>query len=260
MSRVLLLRYDVEAAPEEPVEGFLSKAVEVHRADAIPCCLFCTGTTLERQEALFKSFWNEVEGDSLFDVQDHSYSRVPLCYESGPSLETIKADYERSVKLHERIFGKRPLATSLCASQDCGKGLPGFDATEKARAELGILASLGFKMCSTALSGHVRMHDFVDFAPAGQPGMMGFPSGNGDKNWLLKPSGPDPLEALFAVMEKAAAEGRHLGVVLHDWVSWNHAPDKELTHVRRLADFARRKGFELKTHSACFEDKSLWLS
>ncbi len=258
MSRVLLLRYDVEAGPEEPTEGFLEKAVEVHRSDAVPCCLFCTGTTLERQEPLFKSFWREVKGDPLFDVQDHSYSRIPLCYEKGPSLESIRADYERSVKLHKRVFGKRPLATSLCASQNCGQGLPGFDANGNSRAELAILAELGFKMCSTALSGHVRMHDFVSFAKAGQPEMMGFPSGNGDKNWLLKPATPDPLDALFAVISKAAAEDRHLGVVLHDWVSWNHAPDKLLTHVRRIASFARGKGFSLKTHSECFADGSLW--
>ena len=257
MRQILLLRYDVEGGGEK-VAGFLERAVEIHRKDSIPGAFFCVGSEIESREAEFKDFWKEIKGDPLFDVQDHSYSRVGLCYEDGPSLEAIKDDYKKSLEVFERVLGHRPPATSLCASSELGKGLPGFDATTKARNELDILAGLGFKMTTTALSGYVRMHDFVSYARIGHPDLMGFPSGNGDKNWLLKPTTENPLDALFKVMDKASLEGRHLGIVLHDWVTWNHAPDKQFSHIRRIVEHARKRGFDLATHSDCYKDKTLW--
>lgn len=257
MRQILLLRYDVEGGGEK-VAGFLERAVEIHRKDSIPVGLFCVGSEVESREPEFKDFWAEVKNDPLFDVQDHSYSRVGLCYENGPSLDAIKADYKKSVEVFERVFGHRPTGSSLCASAELGKGLSGFDATAKARNELDILAELGFTMTTTALSGCVRMYKFVSYARIGHPDMMGFPSGNGDKNWLLKPTTGKPLDALFQVMDKASLEGRHLGIVLHDWVTWNHAPDKQFSHIRHLVEHARKRGFELATHSECYKDKSLW--
>jgi peptidoglycan/xylan/chitin deacetylase (PgdA/CDA1 family) len=253
----LLIRYDVEGGGEK-VTGFLEKAVKVHRKDAIPAGFFCVASEIESRPEEFKDFYSEVKSDALFDVQDHSYSRVPLCYEDGPSLEAIEEDYRKSLDVFERVLGFKPLGTSLCASADCGKGLPGFDASSKARKELDILAKLGFKMTTTALSGHVRMHEFVSYGELEHPDMMGFPSGNGDKNWLMKPTTENPLDALFEVMRRSADEGRHLGIVLHDWVTFNHAPDRHFSHVRRIADMGRMLGFELAHHSSCYKDSSLW--
>ena len=254
---ILLLRYDVEGGGERTT-GFLEKAVEIHRRDGIPAGFFCVGAEIEKRETEFKDFYSEVKNDSLFDVQDHSYSRVGLCYENGPSLAEIEDDYKKSLAVFERVLGFRPKGTSLCASDKLGKGLSGFDATAKARQELDILAKLGFTMTTTALSGHVRMHDFVSYGSIEHPEMMGFPSGNGDKNWLLKPKTENPLDSLFETMEKAAGEGKNLGIVLHDWVTWNHAPDKQFSHVRRIAEKARSLGFELANHSACYKNASLW--
>ena len=254
---ILLLRYDVEGGGEK-VSGFLERAVEMHRRDLIPAGFFCVGAEIEKRESEFKDFYSEVKADKLFDVQDHSYSRVGLCYENGPSLDEIEADYKKSLAVFERVLGFRPKGTSLCASTELGKGLPGFDATSKARNELDILADLGFTMTTTALSGRVRMHEFVSYESLEHPDFMGFPSGNGDKNWLLKPTTDNPLDALFGVMAKTASEDKHLGIVLHDWVTWNHAPDKQFSHVRRIADEARKLGFTLATHSACYSDSSLW--
>ncbi len=257
MNPVLLLRYDVEGGGEN-VSGFLEKAVGIHRKDSIPVGFFCVASEIEARPSEFKDFAVELKGDELFNIHDHSYSRVPLLYENGPSVSEIDDDYARSLEVFERIMGFRPEGTSLCASTTAGKGLPGFDATAKTRDELEVLAKHGFKMTTCALAGHVRMHEFVSYAKLGHPEIMGFPSGNGDKNWLLNPTAEKPLDALFQVMEKAFFEGKHLGIVLHDWVTWNHAPDKEFSHIRRIADRARDLGFRMATHSACLRETELW--
>lgn len=260
MNRILLLRYDVEAAgwKDKPMDGFLEKAVEAHRRYSAPCGFFCTGMAIEAREPEFKSFWREVKGDPLFDIQDHSYSHIGAAYENSPSVETLKADYEKSFAVHERVFGRRPLGVSLCGVSGCGSRLAGFDLTEKSRAELDMFASLGVRIINSLLSSCKESSHFINYASLGHPEIMGYPSGNSDMHWIREDAGADHLEPMLAAISKAADAGGHAAVVLHDWISWCHASDKELSHVGRLADFARGKGFTLKTHSQCHAEKSLW--
>jgi hypothetical protein len=87
---LFLLRYDTERGSPVVMKGFLEKVVEVHRSHQIPATLFCTGTALERMEMPFRSFYEEVKGDALFDIQDHSYSHIGLGYERGKPIPTLR--------------------------------------------------------------------------------------------------------------------------------------------------------------------------
>jgi len=47
-------------------------------------------------------------------------------------------------------------------------------------------------------------------------------------------------------------------LMLHDWVAWTRAADRELTHVKRIVDAARKVGYTLVTHVDCLQNKDLW--
>jgi len=161
--KIFLLRYDTEwnnprgrrrpPPPGDPVvvrdyhslesmAGFFEKVVEVHRKDSIPATFFCQGAAIDFREDEFRNFFGEVKDDPLFDLQDHSYSHIGLGYSRGNPVDVIRADYERSFAAHERVLGKRPVGISICGTPE-GPRLSGFDATEKSRAELDMVARLG---------------------------------------------------------------------------------------------------------------------
>ena len=130
--KLFLLRYDTERGNPESMNGFLEKVVEVHRSHQIPATLFCLGSALERMELPFRTFHEEVKDDALFDIQDHSYSHVGLGYERGEPIGALKADYERSFAVHERLFGARPIGISMSGtSGKNGRGLSGLRRPER---------------------------------------------------------------------------------------------------------------------------------
>jgi peptidoglycan/xylan/chitin deacetylase (PgdA/CDA1 family) len=259
MNRIMLLRYDTERSDAGMMAGFLDTVLDVHRGDAIPVSMFCLGHTLENRADEFRAFYKEVAGDALFDMEDHSYSHIGMGYEAGPSIEELLADYEKSFRMHREVFGKDPFGTSMCGTSGRdGASLSGFDATEKSRREFEMVASLGVKMISSFLSGIDRSCCFHHFGRLGRADIMGFPSNNGDTGWMRRKEFGDPMEYILAQIRQGAEAGRHIAVVMHDWVAWNHAPDKKLTHVRLIAEAGRRHGYELRTHRACYDDGPLW--
>lgn len=263
MSRYFLLRYDTEAADSkkpEQMDGFFEKVVEIHRKHAIPATFFCCGRALDLREKSFRQFFAEVKGDPLFDIQDHSYSHIGIAYERSEALEKTRADYEKSFAAHERVFGRRPIGVSLCGTSGRnGERLPGFDATEKSRAEFEMLASLGVRMVNSLLRGHEESREFVSYASLGHPEIMGFPSGPlSDVSWQFKRAHGDPEAYVEKLIRERAAAGEHLSLMLHDWCAWEFGPDKELGHVVRAADTARKEGYELRTHEQCLNDTGLW--
>jgi peptidoglycan/xylan/chitin deacetylase (PgdA/CDA1 family) len=256
---LFLLRYDTERGDPESMKGFLEKMVEVHRSHQIPATLFCTGTALERMEMPFRSFYEEVKDDALFDIQDHSYSHIGLGYERGKPVPALKADYERSFAVHERLFGVRPIGISMCGTGGSdGNGLQGFDATEKSRAELEMVASLGVRMINSFLTGRPRSKAFINYGAIGYPEIMGFPSGYPDTGWMHRRERGDPLEYILGQIRKRAERHETMPLMLHDWVAWTRAADRELTHVKRIVDAARKVGYTLVTHVDCLRNKDLW--
>jgi hypothetical protein len=55
-----------------------------------------------------------------------------------------------------------------------------------------------------------------------------------------------------------AEHKEHMPVMFHDWVAWQKAPDRELSHVRKIAETGRELGYKLLTHTDCYHDKPLW--
>jgi peptidoglycan/xylan/chitin deacetylase (PgdA/CDA1 family) len=242
------------------MDGFFEKVIEVHRKCVIPATFFCCGKSLDMRTAEFRRFFDEVKDDPLFDIQDHSYSHIGIAYEKSAPLEATRTDYERSFAAHERVFGRRPVGVSLCGTSGRdGERVPGFDVTDKARSEFEMLASLGVRMVNTLLSGSDPARDFISYAPLGHPDIMGFPSGpESDVSWFYRRAHGDPEAHIARLIRDRAAEGAHMAVILHDWCAWEFGPDKDLGHVVRIAETARRCGYEMATHVQCLRDATVW--
>ena len=259
MEKLFLLRYDTERKSPREMEGFFEKAVAVHRSHEIPATFFCTGAAIDSREADFRAFYGAVEGDPLFDIQDHSYSHIGLGYERGKDLEILRADYERSFAAHERVFGTRPVGISICGTSGAdGKRLSGFDRTEKSRAELDMVVGLGTRMINACLSDADESRAFVNYGSLGHPDVMGFPSGYSDTSWMVRKEKGDPMEFILSQVRERENSEDHMPLMLHDWVAWNHAQDKELTHVKQIVEQARKSGYRLVTHAWCLQETSLW--
>jgi len=259
MRRLFLLRYDTERADRGEMAGFFEKVVAVHRAEAIPATFFCTGRAIDEREEEFRAFGAEVKGDPLFDLQNHSYSHIGLGYAEGKPVDVLEADYRRSFDAHERVLGVRPTGISICGTSGAdGPRLPGFDATAKGAAELEMVVALGARMINSHLAGVDESKEFCSYASLGHPDVMGFPSAHSDTSWMYRAEHGDPEEYVLSLIDGAADRGEHMPLMLHDWVAWCHAPDRELTHVKRFAERSRERGFELATHVQCYDDGTLW--
>ena len=257
--KLMLMRYDTEWwGPPSAMKGFLEKLVEVHRKDQIPVTLFCKGATLEAMESEFRAFSREVKGDPLFDLQDHSYSHIGLGYEKGKPVHVLEADYRRSFLAHERILGERPVGIARCGTSDDGPALTGFDATGKSREEFEMVVGLGTRMIDSFLTGVDGSREFIDYGRLGHPEVMGFISGYSDTAWMARGESGDPVEYMLNEIRARADRQEHMPVMFHDWVAWQKAPDQELSHVRKIAETGRERGYELSTHLACYHDRELW--
>ncbi len=257
--KLMLIRYDAESRQKEEIAGFFEKMVSVHRALEIPASFFCMGAAMEMRETEFRSFFNEVKDDPLFDIQDHSYSHVGLGYDRGISVDELRADFDRSFDVHERLRGSRPIGVTMAGtgSRD-GEPLSGFDATEKSRAELDMLAGLGVRMINTFHSNVDSSKAFINYRDLGHSEVMGFPSGYGDNGWLRGRKFGDPEEFILSQIKERGERGEHIPVMLHDDTEWIDVDDKELKWVSLIADAGRKAGFELVTHQECYRRKSLW--
>lgn len=256
---LFLLRYDTERKDADKMSGFFEKIIEVHRKHQIPATFFCTGGAIDVRESDFGMFYGEVKDDPLFDIQDHSYSHIGVGYEAGNPVDVLRADYEKSIASHERVFGVRPIGMSICGTSGAdGARLKGFDATEKSRAELDMLVDLGMKMVNSFLIGHSESQEFVNYASLGHPDVMGYPSAYSDTSWMNRREHGDPMEYITGVIRDRAGKGQHMPLMLHDWVAWLVAEDQELSHVVQIADLARSLNYELVTHLDCYNRRELW--
>ncbi len=221
--RQFLIRFDTESRQREEMKGFFEKIVSVQRSHHIPISFFCLGAAIDKRESEFLEFAQEVKDDPIFDFQNHSYSHIGLGYSKGKSVEVLKADYEKSFAVHERIFGRRPIGVSLCGTggKD-GPQLCGFDATEKSRAELNMLAKLGVKMINTFLCGKDSTKDFVNYSKIGHPEILGFPNGTpSDNSWLRGKKFGNPKEFITKKIHLGQQKKRFKFVTIYsrrDWI------------------------------------------
>jgi len=258
-NRKFLIRFDTESRQKEKMKGFFEKIVSTQREYDIPISFFCLGAAIELRESEFKEFYQEIKNDPLFDIQDHSYSHVGLGYENGKSIEDLRADYEKSFSVHERVFGRRPVGVSLCGTggRD-GRLVCGFDANEKSRAELDMLAKLGVKIVNTSLCNNDSTEEFVNYGKIGHPEIMGFPNGLSDSGWLRRSKYGEPMEFIKSQIEEKARLNKHMAIMFHDSAQWSDTNDKEFINLRTIANFAKTNGYELITHVECYNRKELW--
>jgi peptidoglycan/xylan/chitin deacetylase (PgdA/CDA1 family) len=257
--RKFLIRIDTESRKKIEMKGFFNKIITVQRRDNIPISFFCLGAAIELREEEFKNFFNEVKDDPLFDIQDHSYSHIGLGYQNGEPIDVLKADYEKSFSVHERVFRKRPIGISMCGTGGRnGPLLCGFDATEKSRAELEMLSMLGIKMINTNLCTADSTADFINYSKIGHPEIMGFPNGLSDTGWLKRKKYGDPKIFIQSQIVENAKLNNHMAIMLHDHIQWIDMEDKELNYLITIAEYAREQGYELATHIECYNHKNLW--
>ena len=258
--RQFLIRFDTESRQREEMKGFFEKIVSVQRAQHIPISYFCLGAAIDKRESEFLEFAQETKDDPLFDFQCHSYSHIGLGYEEGKSVEILKADFEKAFAVHESVFGSRPIGISICGTGGVdGASLCGFDATEKSRAELDMLAKLGVKMINTNLCGADSKIEFINYSKIGHPEIMGFPNGApSDNGWLRGRKYGDPKEFITKQIQENAKQNNHMAIMFHDDTGWIDVNDKELDHLKLVTDVARKNGYELATHIACYQNKDLW--
>jgi peptidoglycan/xylan/chitin deacetylase (PgdA/CDA1 family) len=255
-----IIRFDTESRQREEMKGFFEKIVSVQRSQHIPISYFCLGAAIDKRESEFLEFAQETKDDPLFDFQSHSYSHVGIGYSKGKSVEVLKADYEKAFAVHERIFGSRPIGVSICGTGGIdGPSLCGFDATDKSRAELDMLAKLGVKMINTNLCGADSKIEFINYSKIGHPEIMGFPNGTpSDNSWLRGRKYGNPKEFITKQIQDNAKLNNHMAIMFHDDTGWIDVNDKELDHLKLVVDVARKSGYELATHIACYQNKSLW--
>ena len=255
-----LIRFDTESRQREEMKGFFEKIVSVQRSQHIPISFFCLGAAIDKRESEFQAFAQETKNDPLFDFQCHSYSHIGLGYSKGKSVEVLKADFEKAFTVHERIFGSRPIGVSICGTggKD-GPSLCGFDATDKSRAELDMLAKLGVKMINTNLCGADSKIEYINYSKIGHPEIMGFPNGSpSDNGWLRGRKYGDPKEFITKQIQENATQNNHMAIMFHDDTGWIDVNDKELDHLKLVSEVARKSGYELATHFACYQNKALW--
>jgi peptidoglycan/xylan/chitin deacetylase (PgdA/CDA1 family) len=256
----LLIRYDTESRQREEMKGFFEKIVSVQRSHHIPISFFCLGAAIDKRQSEFLEFAQETKDDPLFDFQCHSYSHLGLGYSNGKSVEVLKVDFEKAFAVHERIFGIQPIGVSICGTggKD-GPPLCGFDATDKSRAELDMLAKLGVKMINTFLCGADSKIEFVNYSKIGHPEIMGFPNGTpSDNGWLRGRRFGDPKEFITKQIIDNAKQNNHMALMFHDDTGWIDVNDKELDHLKLVVEVARNSGYILATHISCYQNNDLW--
>jgi peptidoglycan/xylan/chitin deacetylase (PgdA/CDA1 family) len=227
--KLFLLRYDTEWwGGWSEMDGFIEKVIEIHRTNKIPATFFCKGETLYNFKEQFIDFHQEVKDDPLFDFQDHSYSHIGLGYARGKPIQVLKDDYEKSFAIHNEIFGKRPLGISICGTSEDGPALEGFDTSEKSKGEFQMVAGLGTKMINTFHSEFDTGTEFMQYKMLDQPEIMGFPSGYSDTAWMYRKEFGDPVQYIKSQIKERSERNVHMPLMLHDWVAWQHAPDKEI--------------------------------
>ncbi|MCK4852944.1 MAG: hypothetical protein KAT31_01750, partial [Bacteroidales bacterium] len=145
-----------------------------------------------------------------------------------------------------------------CGTSDDGPRLPGFDATEKPGSRGPSMVKLGTRMINSSLTGIDESRKFINYDILGHPEVMGFISGYSDTSWMYRKKYGDPLEYMLKEIHTRSVQNEHMPVMFHDWVAWQKAPDKELSHVRKIAETGRKLGYTLVTHMDCYKNKLLW--
>jgi peptidoglycan/xylan/chitin deacetylase (PgdA/CDA1 family) len=253
----MLVGYDVEWWGDDDVTPrFLRRAREIHRELGIPATLFIVGRTLERWPHAF----DDIAGDPLFDLQQHTYSHQLLKtvyidkgheiqVERGVGLEEIRREVRRTTALLHQHLGVE--CTGLTGPWGYYRGL-------RDRPDiLQVLWEEGIRFTRTDGRNEKDWHPVeLDlqpywYEPLGFPEMLEIPiHGWHDSTIRAEVLSWDDLDgyvrSVTPYIDRAADEGLVLSFLQHDWTSICEDPRMRATEDLLLR--ARRRGLQFQTY------------
>jgi peptidoglycan/xylan/chitin deacetylase (PgdA/CDA1 family) len=265
MEPTLLIGYDVESNDPKVLEDFLLKASRIHEELDAPCTLFVLGRSLEMAPDIFVRV---AAGSGMFDIQQHTYSHLPLksvviesdngvtMFCRGGSLDEIREEVGKTKKLISELLGLECIG--LTGPNGYYRGL--MDRPDI----LEVLHELGIRFTRTYARNEkdwqpvpFEVQPFF-YEPQGFPDMMEFPvQGWQDCIWREIHGWEKVdlyLEMLFEGLEFVASRGLTWCYCGHDWSSIKGDPDMRI--MREFIRRAKEMGFRLTSYRGYFEEAS----
>jgi peptidoglycan/xylan/chitin deacetylase (PgdA/CDA1 family) len=258
----MLIGYDVEWRGEgEVTPQFLEKARSLHNRLGVPATLFVVGHTLERWVPRFQ----DIAGDALFDIQQHTYSHQLLktvYIEDGQSVRVV-----RGVTLEETREEVRK--TSVLLAEHLGVqciGLTGpwcyYRGLRDRPDILQVLWEEGIRFTRTDGRNERDWHPVsIDLQPywydaLGFPDVLEIPiHGWHDcviRDEVLGWENVDGyVESVRPYIERAAAEDKVFSLCQHDWSSIRADPKMRATET--LIRYAQEQGLRFMSYRSYYE-------
>lgn len=274
-SGTLLIGYDVEGIVEDIRQGwgkaysdaeavtqiFLTRATEAHHKYQAPCTLFALGRILEQNLEYFQ----ELAGDELFDIQQHTYSHVRLktvveegnnevrVYEGG-TLEKIAEDVGKASSLFRKYLDRDCIGLS---------GPFGYYRGLSDRLDiLQIIHSAGIRFVRTyARNEHGSNPVSLDvqpfwYRPQGFPDLLEIPAQDWQDCIYRELHGWENTEKyishLCSNLDYIAAQNLVWCICLHDFTSIRDDP--KMSIVCRLIEYARKKHIRIMSCKEYYEE------
>jgi len=262
---IILIGYDVEArsasGDDTSTRLFLEKAVPLHSSFKIPCTAFILGQTLMENIESFQ----QIRGDSLWDIQQHSFSHIAfrqfgpasqdLLLKSGvdPDIDVIRQEVSKANELFREILGIT--CRGICAPKGYFNGLRG-------RADiLTVLESHGIRFVRSygrnekhwqPVSFHIQPFWYIE---DGFPQILEIPiQGWQDTIWR-RVFGWDNKSGFLQYLRESVeyVTQNHLiwSCCFHDWSCVKN--DVDLDIMKEFFEYALKKGAVFLSHLDFFE-------
>jgi peptidoglycan/xylan/chitin deacetylase (PgdA/CDA1 family) len=241
---ILCVGYDVERGDPGVTRHFLKAMTRIHRERNVPCTLFITGQTLERNVDLFRSLLD----DPLFDLQQHTYSHlifheapetsdgVTRIYGRNETLETVKNDIEKASQVFRTVLNHEVIGLTTPY---------GFFEGLKSRPDiLRVLWDAGIRYVRSYLRNQYGFNPVgVEIQPffyqeQGFPEMLECPShGWQDCIWRARFGYTAPWQKQVSMyLDLIKEHDWYFGLLQHDWASIKK--DRKMEKTAAILDYA----------------------
>lgn len=258
----MLIGYDVEWRGEgEVTPQFLEKARSLHNRLGVPATLFVVGQTLERWVPRFQ----DIAGDALFDIQQHTYSHQLLktvYIEDGQSVRVVRGVTLEETR--EEVRKTRVLLAEHLGVQCIGLTGPWcyYRGLRDRPDILQVLWEEGIRFTRTDGRNERDWHPVsIDLQPywydaLGFPDVLEIPiHGWHDcviRDEVLGWENVDGyVESVRPYIERAAAEDKVFSLCQHDWSSIRADPKMRATET--LIRYAQEQGLRFMSYRSYYE-------
>jgi len=265
----VLIGYDVELMSDwvkeisrTPVTTsmFIEKARNMHEDLGIPCTLFVSGVTLEKNAGPLR----DLVGHPLFAFGQHTYSHILLktvVIDDGVKKELIRAAAPEDIRVE---IGKTQDVMKQILGLDC-RGLTGpygyYRGLQDRPDILEIIDSFGIRFLRTDARDQ---HDYQPvpfehqpywYSLQGFPDILEFPIQGWQDYYVRVRRGWDDVEGFIEDVTKEidvfADTDLIIGYAQHDWTSLVNDPEMEAT--RRIYEYALTKGVSFEKYEDVYE-------